>query len=211
MQAYMKSELPFLGIQKKQRSALLGPVFRRNPISSPEVWRATVLSLFREATFREEWYAALELLAAPRYSEWLNVDSVPLCETLICESGWWDVVDEVATRRLGPILMKERVALTPVLGNWASDSDRWKRRTSILVQLKHKENTDLNLLTQTIVSNLGDTDFFLRKGIGWALREYSKTDPAWVKSFVSEWEGVMSPLSRREALRYVNRSMPVSG
>ncbi len=203
MQAYMKSPLPFLGIQKKARTAILTPVFKAHLMQSPQVWRATVLALFQGAEYREQWYAALELLAFRAYRDWLDLEAVPLCESLICEAGWWDIVDEVATRRLGPLLMRERRALTPVFRAWATDPNPWKRRTSVLVQLKHKEQTDLNLLSHAIVANLDDPDFFLRKGIGWALREFARTDPRWVRAFVADHQDRLSPLSRREALKHL--------
>ena len=126
-----------------------------------------------------------------------------MCDSLICEGAWWDIVDEVATRRLGPLLLKEREALTPMFETWATDPNRWRRRASVLVQLKHKGETDLQLLTHAIVANLDAPDFFLRKAIGWALRELSKTNPRWVKEFIATHQERLSPLSRREAQKYL--------
>ena len=107
----------------------------------------------------------------------------------------------MATRKLGQVLKSDRPALTPVLRRWASDESRWKRRASILVQLKYKGETDRGLLTHAIEQNLDDPDFFLRKGIGWALREFTRTDPDWVEAFVEKHREGLSNLSRREALR----------
>ncbi len=92
--------------------------------------------------------------------------------------------------------------LTPVLRDWAVATDRWLRRTSIICQLGAKERTDLALLTEAIEANVDDRDFFLRKGIGWALRQYARTDPAWVRTFVDAHPD-LSALSRREALKHL--------
>ena len=201
MQAYIKSAMPCLGVQKPEQVKVLNPVLQAHPLPDAKIWRATVLTTFREATYREEWSAALAILGWRRYQPWLNPDALPLCETLIVEGAWWDIVDEVATRRLGPVLANARKELTPTLREWATDKDRWKRRTSIIVQLKHKDETDLQLLAYAIEQNLDDKDFFLRKAIGWALRQYARTDPAWVESFVASHYERLSNLSRREALR----------
>ena len=99
------------------------------------------------------------------------------------------------------MLANARKERTPTLREWTTDKDRWKRRTSIIVQLKHKDETDLQLLAYAIEQNLDDKDFFLRKAIGWALRQYARTDPAWVESFVASHYERLSNLSRREALR----------
>jgi 3-methyladenine DNA glycosylase AlkD len=85
---------------------------------------------------------------------------------------------------------------------WSTDADRWQRRTSVICQIKAKADTDHALLTDCVEANQDDRDFFLRKGIGWALREYAKTDPAWVRRFVADHPG-LSPLSVREALKHL--------
>ena len=84
---------------------------------------------------------------------------------------------------------------------WSHDPDRWLRRTSITCQLDAKERTDLSLLSTTILANADDPDFFLRKGIGWALRQYARVDPDWVRTFVADHD--LSPLSRREAMKHL--------
>ena len=91
-----------------------------------------------------------------------------------------------------------------ILYKWAKDQNIWKRRVAILAQLKSKTNTDVELLSKCIKPSIGHSEFFLRKGIGWALREYSKTDPDWVKEFVEKHPD-LSDLSRREALKHVAR------
>src|SRR5262245_43115980 len=89
---------------------------------------------------------------------------------------------------------------------WSRDRDMWKRRTSIICQLRFKAHTDLDLLAACIEPSLGSSEFFLRKAIGWALRQYAWTDPEWVVGYVAEHESALSPLSRREALKNVRRN-----
>jgi 3-methyladenine DNA glycosylase AlkD len=93
--------------------------------------------------------------------------------------------------------------MEPLIRAWATDPDRWLRRTSIICQLAFRDRTDTALLSDVIVPNLADREFFIRKGIGWALRQYARTDPDWVRAFVAEHEAVISPLSRREALKHL--------
>jgi 3-methyladenine DNA glycosylase AlkD len=91
--------------------------------------------------------------------------------------------------------------MTDVLNAWSTDGDMWIRRASITAQLKAKDQTDLRLLRAVLEANLADPEFFIRKAIGWALREFGKTDPEWVRTFVSDHGDRLSPLSRHEALR----------
>ena len=202
MQAYMKSEMPFLGVQKPARAVLAARVFADHPLSTKDAWLATVRELWHGATFREERYVAVELTGQRRYAGWQAPDLVPLYEELIVTGAWWDFVDEVANRRLGPLLRAHPAELVPIMRSWRHDADRWKRRTSIICQLGSKQATDVKLLTDCIEANITDPDFFLRKGIGWALREFAKTEPGWVRAFVDAHSG-LSPLSRREATKHL--------
>lgn len=202
MQRYMKSEMPFLGVPAPQRRELGRRLFVAYPLSDVESWRATVLSLWREAEFREERYLAVDLTGVRRYAAWQAPGLVPLYEELIVTGAWWDFVDELASRRIGPLLLAHRRTMTPVLREWATDPDLWKRRTSIICQLGAKEDTDTDLLTSSIEANLDDRDFFIRKGIGWALRQFARSEPAWVRAFVDAHPR-LSPLSRREAMKHL--------
>jgi 3-methyladenine DNA glycosylase AlkD len=167
-----------------------------------DVWTATVLELWRGADYREERYLALDLTAQRPYVRWQQPGLLPLYEELIVTGAWWDFVDEVANRRIGPLVRAHPGTLVPVMRAWSGDADRWKRRTSIICQLGSKADTDVELLTDTIEANLADPDFFLRKGIGWALREFAKTEPGWVRAFVDAHPG-LSALSRREATKHL--------
>ncbi len=202
MRAYMKSEMAFLGVQNPARVALLKRVIPENPLPDRVSFCAAVLTLWREAEFREERYIAVALSGHRAYASWQDSSLLDMYEEMIVTGAWWDYVDEVAIRRIGPILRAERAKVTPLMLSWSRDEDKWRRRTSVICQIGSKDQTDTDLLTRTIEANVEDKDFFLRKGIGWALREYAKTEPDWVRAFVTAHPG-LSGLSRREALKHL--------
>ncbi len=202
MQAYMKSEMPFRGVPKPARVAALRPVFRAHVLDDRASWDATVRLLWDSAEFREERYAATDLARHRSYAAWAtDVRSIDLDDHLVVTGAWWDHVDEVATRLVGPLLRAHPVPIERVVRRWARDADRWRRRAAVICQIGSRDATDTALLAECIVANADDPDFFLRKGIGWALREHAKTDPDWVRAFVATYRGRLSPLSTREATR----------
>ena len=203
-QAYMKSDLPYFGVGVPECRRICGRAFRANPLDDAGAWQAAILDLWRKAAHREERYAAIELLLYRRYAGWLEPARFPLIEELVTTGAWWDYVDAIAGKGVWAMLAAHPGPTGAVLRDWAEDADIWKRRTAILAQLRAKARTDTALLADAIRPSIGHPEFFLRKGIGWALREYSKTDPAWVRAFVDA-HPALSDLSRREALRHVKR------
>ena len=207
-QRYMKSALPYRGLTSPQLTAVLRPIladpgFR---MASREEWEATIRALWDEVAYREEWYAAIALARYRAYRPWLDSESMPLWRHLVVTGAWWDVVDDVATHLVGPLLLEHPHPVRPTICAWATDSDRWLRRTAVICQVGAKESTDLALLTLAIQANLDDRDFFLRKAIGWALRQHARTDPDWVRTFVATHDDRISGLSRREALKHLGAS-----
>jgi 3-methyladenine DNA glycosylase AlkD len=197
-QAYMKSAIPFLGVRVPEVRRLTVAAAATHPFDSLDQLRATVLERWRGATVREERYAAIDLTGLRMASR--DLQMLPLYEEIIRTGAWWDFVDGVAPR-IGVLLKAHRPAITAVLRGWGRDGDFWIRRASITAQLKAKADTDRDLLREVIEANLADPEFFIRKAIGWALREFGKTDPEWVRAFVAEHGEGLSPLSSREALR----------
>ncbi|WP_427130957.1 DNA alkylation repair protein [Pseudarthrobacter sp. S9] len=197
-QAYLKSEMPSLGVRVPEVRRIVKAAAAELPPDGIEELRSTVLALWRGAGFREERYAAIDLTGLKLAARQLSMLAV--YEEIIRSGAWWDLVDGVA-HRLGALLQAHRAELTPVLRRWSADGDLWIRRTSITAQLGAKSATDTALLAAVIEANLGDPEFFIRKAIGWALREYTKTDPDWVRAFVQRHGQDLSPLSRKEALR----------
>jgi 3-methyladenine DNA glycosylase AlkD len=189
MQAYMKSDMPFLGVP----APAVGRVAREQ-LAGLEDWRPAVLELWRGAEYREERYAALWLLR--RHAR--DAD-LPLCEELVVTGAWWDHVDSVA-RVVGALLP----GIADDVRRWARDGNLWKRRVSIICQLGRKGDTDLDLLTECVEANAADREFFVRKAIGWALRDYAWHDPRWVAAYVDA-HPELSPLSRREATKNLAR------
>ena len=156
--------------------------------------------MWREATHREERYAATALTAVPAARRLQTTALLPLYREMITTGAWWDHVDEVS-HRIGGLLVAYPDELAPTIRKWARDPDRWLRRSAVICQLGLKDATDTDLLADAIEANLADRDFFLRKGSGWALRDYARTAPDWVRAFVEAHE--LSPLSRREALKHL--------
>ena len=205
MQAYMKSEMPYRGVQSAGVKAISRRVFAAHRLDSFEAWRDTVLELWRGSHFREERYVALALTGHPAYSEYQVPAALSMYEEMILTGAWWDYVDEIAVRRIGPLLVSHRPELEQLLGEWSTDETVWKRRTSIIAQVGLKRATDTRLLTTMIEPNLADRDFFIRKAIGWALRAYAWVEPDWVRAYVTANESRLSGLSRREALKNIGR------
>lgn len=202
MQRYMKSAMPFRGVPKPARERLLRAVLLDHAVAEAGQLRMAVRELWTNASYREERYLALAIVGHRRFAGWQDPSWVPLYREWIVSGAWWDVTDEIANRRIGPLLRAYPDGVTPVMLEWTVDGDPWLRRTSILCQLGSGERTDLALLTAAIEASVDDQDFFLRKAIGWALRQHARCDPDWVRAFVVE-HPQLSPLSRREALRHV--------
>jgi 3-methyladenine DNA glycosylase AlkD len=202
MQAYMKSEMPYRGISAPDMRAISKRVFADHPLETCSEWQAAVLELWREARFREERYAAIELLGDRRHKDCRTPEMLPVYEELIATGAWWDYVDGVAGH-VGNLLRLHPKEVRPVMRAWSTDKDMWKRRVSIICQISFKKDTDLDLLYANIEPNLADRRFFIRKAIGWALRAYAWTDPKEVARYVAANEATMSGLSKREALKNV--------
>ena len=207
-QAYMKSELPYLGLGAPALRTLLRPVLAEHRFIDRAQWEAAVLELWEDATRREEWYAAIALLRHRAHRQWLDPDLLPLLEQLVRTGAWWDVVDDLAAHVVGQVLLDHRSDATPVLDAWSVDAESlWVRRAAMLAQLRHRERTDTGLLERVLVANLDDTaygkEFFIRKALGWALRQHARTDAAWVETFVRTHADRLSGLSRREALKHL--------
>jgi 3-methyladenine DNA glycosylase AlkD len=203
MQAYMRSQMPYLGVSVPTVRRLVRTAAKARPPTSTAALADTASTLWRAATHREERYAATALTAVPGARGLQTTALVPLYHEMITTGAWWDHVDEVS-QRIGGLLVAYPDELRPTIRAWARDPDRWLRRTSVICQLGLKDATDTELLRDVILANRHDRDFFLRKAIGWALREYAKTDADWVRAFVEGHE--LSPLSRREALKHARAS-----
>jgi 3-methyladenine DNA glycosylase AlkD len=205
MQRYMKSAMPFHGVASAPARAVFRRVLGAVPLPDAETWRARMLELWRGATHREERYGALWLAGDRRARTFQDMDALPAYEEMIVTGAWWDYVDDIASHRIGELLRRYPKPMRKTMLAWSRDDDMWKRRTAIICQLGFKEDTDLDLLYRCIEPSLASTEFFLRKAIGWALRQYAWTDPDEVIRWVEQHEARLSGLSRREALKNVGR------
>lgn len=203
MRAYMKSAMPYYGVPSAEMRRVSRSVFAAYPLPDFETWTRATLVLWREARRREERYAAIELTGDRRYQSHQKFAALPMYEEMIVTGAWWDYVDPLAGHRIGGLLRTYPAKMKPVLRRWAKGGDLWKRRSAILSQLTFKAETDLELLYACIQPNFGDPEFFIRKAIGWALRQYAWTNPEEIRRFVRTHEAKLSPLSRREALKNI--------
>jgi 3-methyladenine DNA glycosylase AlkD len=176
-----------------------------HPLSTSAAWQEAVLQLWRPAKFREERYAAVGLASDRRYLSYRTPDVIPMLEEMIVTGAWWDYVDALASHPLGDVLVSDPPRVSRLMRRWARDADMWKRRSAILCQLRRKSSTDLSLLYDCIEPNLDDREFFIRKAIGWALRQYAWTDPREVRRYVRANSLRLSALSAREATKNISR------
>ncbi|MEV4511976.1 DNA alkylation repair protein [Dactylosporangium sp. NPDC049525] len=192
MRAYMRDQFEFLGLPSPLRRQLARP-FLTAPGDPLEVAQACW-----ELPEREFQYFACDLLT--RHAKTLTPAALPTLRTLITTKSWWDTVDALAANVVGPVVSGDQ---TP-MDAWAADDDLWVARTAILHQLRYRAATDAERLFAYCTRWRHEQDFFIRKGIGWALREYAKTDPAAVRRYVADHPD-LSGLSQREALKNIGR------
>ncbi|HEY8787904.1 MAG TPA: DNA alkylation repair protein [Actinopolymorphaceae bacterium] len=202
MRAYMKSAMPYRGVASPGVKAVVAALVAEHPFTARGSWLDAALRLWREAEFREERYVGLGILAHRHYARWRDSSMLAVYEELITTGAWWDFVDVIASHHVGPILLAERTTVTPIVRRWSTSPDMWLRRSSILCQLGAKDAVDLELLTEAIEANASEREFFIRKAIGWALRQHAWRDPAWVRAFVDD-HPQLSGLSRREATKHL--------
>jgi len=206
MQAYMKTEQPFYGVQSKPRKNIFRDAIIKYPIASRDDWKEVILELWY-GTHREEMYQALEV--AERYKIYHDESAWNLFEELLRSATNWDTVDWLSSNLFGKLVYKYRYFEKQLI-EWSDDENFWVRRASLLAHLKHKDKTNIKLLSQTILKLAYEKEFFIRKAIGWVLRQYSYTDPGWVIQFVEKCDDKLSGLSKREALKAINRKKVIS-
>lgn len=200
MAAYMKSAMPFLGFPAPLVRKTVRSLAKDHPFDGAGQLLNTVMELWSDAAYREERYAAI-MLTDSRIGRG-ELGLLPFYVLVIEQGQWWDYVDAVAPR-ICELLQADRELMEPLLRQWSVHENFWFRRSAIIAQLPAKSATDVVLLADVIRANLGQREFFIRKAIGWALRQYARTDPDWVRTFVAEHHEQLSPLSRREALKHL--------
>ncbi len=202
MRAYAKSDVPFYGIDAPTRRTLLKPHLKTWRAHNPETYVERVLELW-SGTHREEHYAAIDYARA--HKTLITLAQIDLYEQLVREGAWWDHVDVIANHLVGAAVRKQPEEGFALMDEWIEDADFWIRRTAILCQLAFKQNTDEERLFEYCRMCMHEKEFFIRKAIGWALRQYSYIEPEAVRTFVSTHHDELSGLSRREALKRLKK------
>lgn len=200
MAAYMKTDMPFYGIKKPDRVPVLREMDRMFPIHTRDDYKQAIESLW-SLSHREEKYAAIHV--AVKHKQFIVPMMLPLYRRMIVEGGWWDLVDDIAIRLVGTLAMKHRELMNPKLDRWIEDNNMWIRRSAIICHVKHKEHTDHERLFRYCRNRAHEKEFFIRKAIGWALREYAHTAPSRVRAFLARHRASLSGLSFREAARHL--------
>lgn len=197
MSAYMKNNFLFLGIQKPKLTEISKP-YMKQAVRAKEVdWEFVEICWKKE--YREAQYIALNYISALK--KCLKYSEIDKIKRVIIDKSWWDSVDCIH-KTIGDISLRESEIKCEML-KWSKSDNLWLRRVAINYQMGLKENTDLELLEKIICNNFGTNEFFINKAIGWSLREYSKTNPEWVREFLKRNGEKMAKLSIKEASKYV--------
>ena len=199
MAAYMRDQFIFVGLPAPALRRLERAVLAGLPVPAEEDLRAVALACWQRPE-REFQYFACDYLR--RHTAVPGSGFLPVIRTLITTKPWWDTVDPLATRVVGDLVRRHR-ALVAEQDAWAMADDKWLVRTAILHQLHHGAETDAARLFGYCRSQGGHPDFFVRKAIGWALRQYARTDAEAVRGFVATHRHELSPLSVREAAKHL--------
>lgn len=200
MKKYMKEKFTFLGIKSTERRALTRAFYKNYNRPDINTLENIVRKLW-EMEEREFQYFAMELV--DKELKKMVRNDVQLFEYFVVNKSWWDTVDFIAANLVGKHLLNFPGLIEQMNKKWISSENMWINRTALLFQLKYKNDMDAKLLKQNILKCRDSKEFFIRKAIGWVLREYSKTNPVWVSEFVDST--TLSPLSKREALKWINR------
>ncbi|OAS23667.1 DNA alkylation repair protein [Paenibacillus oryzisoli] len=206
MEAYMKNHFPFLGIRNPERVSLTKQFTKEHGFPKGEEAVRVAQELW-SLPEREFHYTAIMILLQIRKT--VHAAHIDVLESYIVTQSWWDTVDTVADHLIGYHLQRFPTLIPDYVEKWLASNHMWLQRTAILFQLKYKEKTDVPLLFHCITTMADSKEFFIRKAIGWALREYSKTDAESVQTFVANHD--LSPLSVREALKVIHKKQGNTG
>ncbi|NLR59601.1 DNA alkylation repair protein [Chitinophaga polysaccharea] len=198
MKAYMRDQFAFLGIKTPERRQLNKTLITQHGLPDIHDVPGLIKSLW-ELPEREYQYAAIDFLQQ-MHKTW-TPDNLPLIEYMITHKSWWDTVDSTVSCVAAPWLRKFSSQQPAVTNKWIASNHMWLQRAAIIFQNGYKQHTNEKLLYRYIKTQLHSKEFFIQKAIGWALREYSKTNPESVRTFVNST--ALAPLSKREALRRI--------
>lgn len=194
--AYMRNQFEFFGIKSPIRREIQKPFLEKSFLPPKTELGSIVKTLWNKAE-REYQFFAQELVY--KYTEQFNENDIALLEFMVTHKSWWDTVDYIAVKLIGPYFDIYPEQLDTYIEKWLASENIWLQRCCLLYQLKSKDEMDTERLSYIIKQLLGSKEFFINKAIGWVLREYSRTNPEWVKNLVADNE--LANLSKKEALR----------
>ena len=203
MESYMKHIQSYLGVKTPSRIQIYKNFKKkfshvRTSINTQD-FQSLIQSLWNQE-YREYRYVAIFLIEY--FNQHIKFEQIEFFENLIIKGAWWDTTDSFH-KIFATILLDEPKKMSEKMMEWINSSQLWLRRSSLLVQLSLKEKTNETLLKSVIIPQMKDKEFFIKKAIGWALREYSKTNPDWVYSFINIHKEKLSKLSKREGSKYL--------
>ncbi|UUX34245.1 DNA alkylation repair protein [Fundicoccus culcitae] len=206
MEKYMRNQFEFLGIKTPERRHITQPFFKeakqtaKSTVVKADVIKWKFVDNCWKRSEREYQMVAIDYLNSLK--EYLSIEDLNKLLTLITTKSWWDSVDSLA-KIVGSIFINKE-ANHDIMLDWSTNDNLWIRRTAILHQLGYKERTQTDVLAVILTNNFGSNEFFINKAIGWALRDYAKSNPTWVMSFLESNQKQMSTLSWREATKHLN-------
>lgn len=198
MSAYMKDYFTFYGIQSQLRSDIFREVSKMSPLKKVEEWWHLIDELYRR---EEREYHYLALLSLKKVQKKLLKSDIDKIEYLLLSHSWWDTVDFIASNTVGYYFKLYPEEKSRMIEKWMSGDELWLKRTCLIFQLKYREDVDFSLLKSCIERTKNSKEFFLEKGAGWALRQYSKFNPEEVREFIEN--NSLPPVTMREATKYL--------
>lgn len=196
--AYMRHQFEYFGLKMPAWTALTKEIIKEQGIPDGQDLQELVRVCFQDE-HREMQYFALECVQKMQKKQ--PPEFIDFLEELICSKSWWDTVDWIASKLVGVHFRSHPELIRPVTERWMASGHLWLQRVCLIFQLMYKEKTDAGLLFEYIRQVAGSKEFFLQKGAGWALRQYSKTNPEAVRQFLAET--AVAPLTRREGAKYL--------
>ena len=197
MSKYMLNKFEYIGIKTPKRRKIFKNFFKEYKNEEKIDWE--FVNKCWENKYREFQYVAADYLK--NMKDKLTIDDIPKLKQLVLEKSWWDTIDNL-DMTIGALALKDS-NVNKILLEWSLDENIWLKRIAIDHQLLRKEKTNTELLEKILKNNLGQAEFFINKSIGWALRDYSKTNPEWVRNFIEENRENMAKLSIKEASKYL--------
>ena len=200
MAKYMRNHFSFFGIKTEERRVIFKDIWKENQVEVKKNPREIALKLFSK-TERELQYCAIEIIIKQLKGKYKK-DDIKLIEKLLITNSWWDSVDTIAKNILGKYLIEYPLETEKVIQRFSNSENMWLNRSAILFQLGYKQKTNFEILKSECEKHKNSNEFFIQKAIGWALREYGKTNPEAVRNFVAN--GNLKPLSTKEALKNIS-------